>query len=262
MKFFRPIYICVFVALFSSMAQADIVRIEWAAGYSQGLSNVNNGDEATGPPDGVVANFTAGNTTDPPNFPPAIGVYAPFGGAGNSDVDSASLATLLNTSEAMVLAADVIAFELNAPTELFFEESLFSFAAEFNTWQASHPSGAGLSTGIIAAGGGTLASYNSFWGLTSSGPGSFGFLLIDVGAAGIVDLSAPDIEVTVSSPGTPLGTHSIDLDAFGRMSPSPIPEPSNLFAWGMLSIVAIRSGRRRNRSWRHSSKPGECLRNS
>tara|TARA_Y100001936_G_scaffold195050_1_gene195085 strand:- start:2639 stop:3391 length:753 start_codon:yes stop_codon:yes gene_type:complete len=216
MKFIR---LAVFSLLISCVhalpLQAVPLDINWANSFSNVVTNGGPFDPAVvlGTPDGIASGLHEGGAGSD-----GIAESATFGGFGTGDkttTDSASLATLLGVSEAVVNQADFIAFDgQGAPFP--FKTSDWEFSDGVNTFNVNYTALSSLPVGVLATGYILTADYDNFFGpLTSTASAGFGFLLFDIDGNSSVDINSANFTADIAS-----GTHisaSADPDAMGRI---------------------------------------------
>ena len=226
MRFIRWVFVgscLIFLAsTHRNAVQAELVDIRWA-----GSVNALAGQNAVGAPDTNSAALGQLTTT---NF--------------QTTTTYNNLAALLGVSQAQLALADMIAFDVQSlvpgqgagvnngfeSVRIIAADSLTSITFDHDESQTA------LRPGVVATGTLTSTQFNSFFGGNS--PFSNSWLLLDMGNVSI-DTNSPFFLAQLTS-GSSVGLGgegTPDLDAFGLLRVSAVPEPSTCLLFGAAAAA-------------------------
>ena len=226
----------------TSTLYAVPLDIHWASAFSDVVTNGGAFDPSAmlGAPDGVATAVWDGNAA--PDGLEETATFSGFGAGATTGADSASLASFLGVSQAVVDLADFVAFEFNGIPFPFeqsrweFSDGVSSFLVDYQVPFVPPPA----VPGVIATGDLTNAAYANFFGpFANPILGSVGFILFDIDGNSAVNPLSPSFTAKIRA--GLLAGESPEPDALGVIgpaAPASVPEPPSL-AIILVSLAAM-----------------------
>lgn len=228
------------VLLVGIVSSAHAINIDWASVVSD--SNVPSAASALNSPDGVHASFYDISGL------PLYATYSGFGEGDNANYSTPGFAALLGVGEATLAKADFFTAEVNGGrASSIYENGLWEFIEGSNYLSVNFDSAnPGASEAVIAYGSVNIDDYANFFGFINpiTYHHNWAFLLFDVDGNSNVNMDSNNLSISLTASNIGVGPADPDPDVMGRIQsiPSPIPEPSSLFIFGLglLRLVLIK----------------------